>query len=528
MNEPSDAGSQSDIIEFVTSPAAFDQPSGTPVERIDTHISIVAMCGDRVLKLKRSVLFSFLDFSTPQKRKVACDNEIKVNRRTAPNIYQGVKAVTRETNGGLALDGKGEPVDYVVVMRRFDQEGLFDRMAKAKTLTGDMLDAAVDAVAELHTSADVRTDQGGAGGLGKVIDENLDDLARYTPAVFAANDVDKLASLTRRAFADQQDLLEERRVNGRVRHGHGDLHLRNICLVAGRPTLFDAIEFNDRIACCDVLYDVAFLVMDLISRDLDGLANRAINRYLWRSGDWRGMPAFWLFLCCRATVRAKTSAISADAQQDEHARDELIGRAKRYLALATRCLQPIAPRLIAIGGLSGSGKSTLANALAPDVGPTPGAITVRSDVLRKQLFNMPFDQKLPPTAYDEAATARVYAELGDIAGRLLDGGWPVIADAVFGNPAQRRAIETVATSRSVNFIGMWLDAPTDELIGRVSERRHDASDADAAVVRSQSDNVNRTVTWQRMDASGTREATVRRANQFLADNPKVVSDPQES
>ena len=354
----------------------------------------------------------------------------------------------------------------------------------------------------------------------------MDDIAAFVPAVFDDVDVQHLVHLTRNTFDAQRDLLESRRQSGSVRHCHGDLHLRNLCLIDGQPTLFDAIEFNDRIACCDVLYDLAFLVMDLIARDLPDLANRALNRYLWRTGDWSGMPAFRLFLSCRAAVRAKTSALSIDTQPDDAGRRDATSRARRYVALATRLLLAETPRLVAVGGLSGTGKSTLAAALAPGLGTAPGAVVLRSDVLRKRLFDQPFEAPLDQTAYKPAVTRKVYGQANALAEALLAAGWPVVADAVYASEDERDAIEAIATKKGTSFVGLWLEAPLPALRTRVDQRQGDASDADAAVVARQARHDVGVVAWHRIDAGGSPAETLARAKAALDDNPEVVTGDQ--
>ena len=354
------------------------------------------------------------------------------------------------------------------------------------------------------------------------ISANLDVIWGMSAKIFDAPTVETLRENTWAGFSANRDLLEARRLTGKVRHGHGDLHLRNICLVDGRATLFDALEFNEELACCDVLDDLAFLIMDLLARDLPGLANRALNRYLWRTGDWQGMPVFRLLLSCRAAVRAKTSAISANTGTDATAKHLFTARARDYLVLATRLLEPATPQLVAVGGLSGTGKSTLALGLAPRIGSAPSAIVVRSDVLRKQLSDTAFDETLSPPGYGQQATKRVYDRLDELTGGLLDGGWPVVSDAVFAIVAERQAIQAVADRRSLPFTGIWLDAPAGKMVERVTQRRCDASDADAAVVRRQADYDVGSITWRRIDASGTPDETLARSRDVLTDNPKVV------
>jgi predicted kinase len=313
--------------------------------------------------------------------------------------------------------------------------------------------------------------------------------------------------------------MERRRTGGMTRRCHGDLHLGNICLVDGEPTLFDAVEFNDRIACCDLLYDLAFLVMDLWDRGHRRHANRALNRYLWRTGDWDGIALLPLFLSCRAAVRAKTSAWAAAVQEGDGEAGRRRTEAGAYLDLALAALDRPAPGLLALGGLSGTGKTTLALALAPGRGPVPGALLLRSDVLRKQLAGVAFEQQLYRGAYTEASSAEVYDRLGGLAARALDAGLCAIADAVFLKPAEREAIEAVARTAGRSFAGLWLEAPRDTLEDRVETRSGDASDADAAVVELQAALDPGDVAWTRIDTSREAAEVAFRAGQALADAP---------
>jgi predicted kinase len=285
-----------------------------------------------------------------------------------------------------------------------------------------------------------------------------------------------------------------------VRHCHGDLHLRNIVLVNGRPTLFDGVEFNDEVACTDVLYDLAFLLMDLWRRGLPRHANAVWNRYLEDAGDLRGLSLMPLFLSCRAAVRAKTSATAARLQTDVRRHDALQASAE-YLAMAERLLHPPGPSVVAIGGLSGTGKSTLAFGLAPSVGAVPGAVVIRSDVIRKQLSGVSPADRLGPDGYSSEVSDRVYATVADRAAVTIRGGYSAIVDAAYARPGDRHAIERVALDEAVPFVGIWLEAAEAMLIARVEKRRHDVSDANADVVHVQHAQHIGPMSWHRMDAS---------------------------
>jgi predicted kinase len=348
-----------------------------------------------------------------------------------------------------------------------------------------------------------------------VIDGNAAGFAEY-----GANVLDPLSCrrLTEEAHAEldrRGALLDERRDSGLVRQCHGDLHLRNIVLLDGRPTLFDGVEFNDEIACTDVLYDLAFLLMDLWRRGLPRHANAVWNRYLADTDDFNGLSLLPLFLSCRAAVRAKTSATAAKLQSEVRRSDELQASAREYLAMALGLLKPSRPCLIAIGGFSGTGKSTLALGLAPSVGDVPGAVVIRSDEIRKRLSGVPPLQRLAPEGYSPEMSERVYTSVADRARLTIRGGHSAIVDAVYARPADRQAIERVAADLSAPFVGIWLEAPEATLIARVEQRRHDASDADADVIRLQRAQDIGAMTWHRIEASTSSEEVLEHAAGYV-------------
>jgi aminoglycoside phosphotransferase family enzyme/predicted kinase len=517
---------QSGVIDFLGSPHAY---GGAAVERIETHASIVFLAGDRALKLKRAVRYDYLDFSTTARRKAMCDAELAVNRRTAPMLYRGVVAVTREPGGSLALGGSGVPLDWVVEMARFDQDGLFDRLADRRALSIELMGPLAFEMARLHAAAERRPDHGGHTGLAWVIDGNAAGFDEQGAGILDPAIGEAVTAAARNELARHGPLLDARQAEGKVRQCHGDLHLRNIVLIDGRPVLFDAVEFNDEIACIDVLYDAAFLLMDLWRRDLPRHANVLWNGYLRDTGDLEGVSLLPLFLSCRAGVRAKTSATAARLLDDRPRRREFEELARRYLAMAADLLRPPAPALVAIGGRSGSGKSSLAMALAPSIGAVPGAVVARSDEVRKQLSGAGPLQRLGAEGYTADISRRVYHALGERAGRVLRGGHSVIVDAVFARAPDRDRIEHVAAASGAPFVGLWLDAPEAVLVERVSFRDGDASDADAAVVRSQLQQATGPIAWSRLNASAGLDAVVQQASAVLGDRSGrgvVVMNPR--
>ena len=457
--------SQEPVFAFLMDPTTH---GGAAVKRVDTHAAVVFLAGGRALKLKRAVQFPFLDYSTLAKRKAACEAEIEVNRPYAPALYRGVAVITREANGRLAIGGQGEPVEYAVEMRRFDETQTLDRLAGAGRVDAALADAIGRAVAAAHAQTPTVPHEPWIAALGSYIAEH-EEAFEAMPMVFDPAANERLTRSMRHAFARIAPLLAERGRHGLIRRIHGDLHLGNIALIDGRPMLFDAIEFSDIIASGDLLYDLAFVLMDLSERGLGAAANIIFNRYLAdtrRDEDLDGLAALPFYLSMRAAIRAKVTAARLE-QADEAKRPTIARNARAYFEWALRFIAPTTPELIATGGLSGTGKSALARMLAPAIGPAPGAVVLRSDLERKALFGKAETEPLPAEAYTPTTTLRVYCTIADKARRALAAGHSAIVDAVFAMPGEREGVEKSAAALGVPFHGLFLVADLNTRLARV-------------------------------------------------------------
>lgn len=502
------------------------------VDTATTHISRLFLAGSRVFKLKRAVRFPYLDFSTPERRLAACEAEVALNRRTAPALYLGARRITREPGGTLAFDGPGDLVDAVVEMRRFPEADLFDAMARDGRLGPRHVTDLAQVIATFHAAAEIHRDGGGAAAIGALVDMN--GAALRATGLISAEAAEALTARFRAALARHAGLLDDRGAAGKVRRCHGDLTLRNICLFQGRPTPFDCIEFSETIATTDVLYDLAFVLMDLWHRDRFELANLLLNRYLDVADETDGIGLLPFLMALRAVIRAHVTAAQAtDATGDVAAAKTAEARA--YLALGESLLTGKSVVLLAVGGFSGSGKSSVAAAVAPWTGAAPGARILSSDRIRKRLNGVDVLTRLPASAYAPAESREVYEILRLEAARVLAAGHCAVADAVFDRPAEREGIAAAARDNDAGFLGVWLEAPAATLASRIERRVGDPSDATAAVLTAQVTRGCGPLAWHRLRADrqldvlrstvlsliGNVAVTARSAARHPGPNPEV-------
>jgi uncharacterized protein len=464
-----------------TLPRALLDPACYPhaverVELLETHISWVFLAGEYAYKVKKPVRLPFLDFGTLEARRRCCDEELRLNRRTAPELYLGVSPIAAGPQG-LRVDAAGEPVEYAVRMRRFAQDALADAMARRGGLGANEIDALAATIAAFHGAVPAAPRDGAFGDHERVTRPALANFAEIVPAPGDAARLDRLRRWTRGEGDRLREAFAARRRDGFVRECHGDLHLRNIVFVEGRPLLFDAIDFSPDLRWIDVASEVAFLVMDLLEHGLDSQAWRFLNAYLEATGDYAGVRVLRYYLVYRAMVRAKVIRLRA-----------LDGEYLRYVALADFLAVSARPALVLMHGLAGSGKTTVAQALLERV----GAVRVRSDVERKRLFGLDAaartHSELYAGIYALEATRRTYERLHQVVRDVVGAGRTVIVDAASLRREDRDGFAALARELGAAFLVVSCRASPAELHRRVALRAstmRDASEAGVEVLERQ-------------------------------------------
>lgn len=480
-----------ELIRALQDPDVWpDKPD--QVECRETHISWVFLTRHFAWKIKKPVSLGFLDFSTLAQRKQFCEEELRLNSRTAPEVYLSVVPICGEP-GAPQVDGTGTPFEFAVKMRRFDETGLLSQLAEDGRLTAEMVDDLAESVADFHMSIS----RAGAGSVhGRSCDIRQDALDNFSTIRDLAGDVPKyqaelrrLRSWTVREADRLEERLEARRRDGFIRECHGDLHLGNIVELAERPCLFDGIEFNERLRWIDVISDIAFLVMDLEEHGECRLARRLLNRYLERTGDYAGLNVLPFYLVYRAMVRAKVDAIQLLGERRSTAqRRALLHEFGEYLRIADHDAEPTPPALIIMQGLSGSGKSFLSQRVIEDT----CAVRIRSDIERKRIFGIGETERISSDSdvalYSAKASQQTYDQLESLATYVINAGFPVIVDAAFLKAEQREQFRQLAGRSGIPFRILSCTAPADELVARVETRwiqNRDVSDASVAVLQMQ-------------------------------------------
>lgn len=470
------------LVESLLDPGRYPN-SAASVRVCETHISWVLLAGRHAYKIKKALDLGFLDYSSLDRRKYCCQEEVRLNGRLAPQIYLDAVPIGGSIDSPVL--GVTPAIEYAVRMRRFAVSNQFDRLLERGKLTFRHLELLADLLADFHDGLPGAPDGSTFGAAATIREDAMHNFEPIRRQLTDPADLDSLARLIRLTESEYGACdFSARREQGFVRECHGDLHLGNIVAIGDAPVPFDGIEFNPQLRWIDTMNEAAFLVMDLAHRKRPDLAYRFLNRYLEATGDYAGIRVLRFYLAYRACVRAKVAAIRA-GQRGLGARAPELRQCRGYLELAAEFLGPRRPALIITHGLPGSGKSTFAAAALERL----GAIRIRSDVERKRLFGIkPLDDSRSAVGggiYGEEATHLTYSRLYDLAREVLLSGYPVIVDAAFAGAARRERFRDLAQSLSVPFVIASIEAPAKALVERIRLRQaaaNDASEADAAVL----------------------------------------------
>lgn len=472
------------LLQAMGSPDFYPHDTTPAIALEQTHVSYVFLTGDFAYKVKKAVNFGFLDFSTLAKRKQFCEAELAMNQGVAPDIYLEVVAFTQEGDR-YGINGPGPVVEYGVKMRQFPQSQLLSAMFDRGELTETHLAQLGEVVAAFHQTTLTNEEINGFGTVAQIrqsIDENYAQTQGYIGTVQTQQQYDETKAFSDRFFAEHAQIFAERQNQGKIRECHGDLHLRNLCFWQGKLQLFDRIEFNKPFRYVDVMYDVAFAVMDLEARGRRDLGNVFLNRYLETTGDWEGLQVLPLYLSRQAYVRAKvTSFLLNDPHVPESDKEQARRTAADYYRLAWQYTQRSEGQIWMMSGLSGSGKSTLGQAIAQ----RENAIHLRSDAIRKQLGGIGLQEKGPDDLYSPEMTARTYRRLLELGQCLVAQGFQVILDGKYDRHALREPVIQWCQGQGIPLKIVHCHAEPDVLKARLSDRQGDISDATAALIDDQ-------------------------------------------
>jgi aminoglycoside phosphotransferase family enzyme/predicted kinase len=478
------------LISALMQPSLYPHPVSA-VELLQTHISWVLLAGEFAYKIKKPLTLQFLDFGTLEKRRFYCEEELRLNRRFAPELYLEVVCISGSPQEPL-LGGAGVAIEYAVKMRRFDEAGRLDRVCERGELQPEHLTDLAQGLVAFHEAAAVAPMDSRFGTPATVLApmiENLNISSELLQGADCQDRLDALRAWTKTQWERLTPLLQQRRSSGHVRECHGDLHLGNLVLIQGRVRMFDCIEFNPDYRWIDVASDIAFTTMDLVQHGHPGLANWFVNQVFSASGDYEAAQLLRFYAVYRALVRAKVAAIRA--AQEAGARDKNVDEAMHYIGLAERLAKPNAPSLVITHGLAGCGKTTASNRLLLE-DPDANTLRLRSDVERKRLYGLSALQRsgssLDGGIYVADAHERTYGRLHDLAQMLLLAGWSVVVDAAFLRRAERARFADLAQRCGAAFAILAPQVTVEQLRERVSARQaagRDASEATLDVLEKQ-------------------------------------------
>lgn len=479
------------LIQQMLQPGFYPHRVTEPVQLIQTHISFVFLTGEYVYKIKKPVNFGFLDYSTLEKRKHFCHQELQMNQRTAAEIYLEVLPIVQIgdrfqfAKDAGATNSAEIPVEYVLKMREFPQTSLFLSLLERGELTEELMADLGREVAKFHGATLTNkyiSKFGEVNQIRKAIDNNYLISQKYIGGPQTQAQYQETKNYTDSFFAENQELFNRRIASHKIRECHGDLHLRNIAFWQNKILLFDCIEFNEHFRFVDVMYDIAFTVMDLESRGRRELGNAFLNTYIEETGDWEGLEVLPLYLSRQAYVRAKvTSLMLDDASISTADKTQISQTAAHYYTLAWEYTKPRQGKLTLMSGLSGAGKSTVGRYLARHT----GAIHLRSDAVRKHLGGIPVHERGGQDLYSDEMTAKTYGRLLELGVMLADRGWKVILDAKFDRASWRTEAIDRAQSHNLPLEILYCTAPIEVLRERLQRRKGDITDATVELLNAQ-------------------------------------------
>lgn len=484
------AMTSSQLVASLQDPKCYSHPV-SQVTVVETHISWVLLTGQYVYKIKKPVLFSFVDFSTIEKRRWFCEEEVRLNRRLAPQLYLGVVSITGSPSDPR-MDGDGNPFEWAVKMKQFPPDQEFHHLLETGNLHESVVGQLAMDIGTFHGRIESAGDPLSYGEPDRVwrpIAECFEDIPLEALPARIQSCMKDIEEWTYQEWKRLTPTLRERKSSGQIRECHGDLHLGNIALFEGRICVFDALEFKPGLRWIDVISEVAFLVMDLESRDRVDLAYWFLNCYLEVTGDYAGMSVFRLYEIYRALVRAKVAGLRlAQVEPGSPVREEILEEIIRYVKLAHRLIMPAPPMLMLMHGVSGTGKTTVST----EVVKALGAMRVRSDVERKRIHaeqrKVVAGQEISKRLYASDMTRLTYDRLWDLANTMLQAGYSVVVDATFLECAQRQSFIRLAHERHVSIVILDVWAPDQVLAERIASRakqQTDASDATIGVMEQQ-------------------------------------------
>ncbi len=487
------------LLKFLSNPESYPHSCQHIVHR-ETHISHVLLTGPYAYKVKKPLKLDFLDFSSVQKREAACQHELERNLFYAPELYLDVVPIFF-SGDDFSFEGSGNPVEWALKMKEFDEDLLFSRLLKQGRLEEGHIERFCYSIARIQKNAKERPECWGELEIERLCNENIESCRVRLEDEAEQGMLKEIATHTRMEIFKKSELLK-RRQQTHVKLLHGDLHLSNICIFQGKEIAFDCIEFNDAYASCDSIADIAFLLMDLLKNKRQDLYQRALNSYLESSDDYEGLTLLPLYISYRAMVRAKVRAIKDSNDPEIH----------EYLKLARSAFsEKAAPFVVAIGGVSGSGKSTIARALAKKL----KMLHLRSDFIRKSLLGIEPLETAPDTAYSSQMSEKTYEAMLQRAKLALEAGFPVILDATYIEDGRRSAIFQFAKSLGIPFYGFFCSLPDEMAHERIEKRTGDVSDADTSVLKRQLQHMGEISDWNILDVSTSLEKSVSEIERVL-------------